>query len=134
MLRKFSQHRTVGDNMKLGGLTAFVAGMVNVSSLIIFFSFTSNVTGHYAILAAELVKRNYLQALIVLSWIVLFFLGGFLANFIVLSLSQRDTYLAHSIPLILEIGCLMAVGLYGHWFYMETLREPEIMVFIMFFA
>ena len=120
--------------MKLGGLTAFVAGMVNVSSLIIFFSFTSNVTGHYAILAAELVKGNYLQALIVLSWIVLFFLGGFLANFIVISLSQRNTYLAHSIPLILEIGCLMAVGIYGQWFYMETLRETEIMVSIMLFA
>ena len=37
--------------MKLGAMTAFSAGMVNVASLILFFSFTSNVTCHYAILA-----------------------------------------------------------------------------------
>lgn len=134
MLRKFSQHRTIADNIKLGTLTALVAGMVNVSSLMIFFSFTSNVTGYYAILAAELVKGNYLQALIVLSWIFLFFFGGFLANFIVISLNSKNTYLAHSIPLLLEILCLLGVGIYGQWFYMETLRETEVLVSVMLFA
>lgn len=134
MLRKYSQHRSLNDNLKLGVLTAFVAGMVNVSSLIIFFSFTSNVTGHYAILAAEIVKGNFYQALIVLSWIFLFFFGGFVSNLIVISLNQKNTYLAHSLPIILEILCLIAIGVYGDLFYQETLRETEIMVSVMLFA
>lgn len=134
MLRKYSQHRSLNDNLKLGVLTAFVAGMINVSSLIIFFSFTSNVTGYYAILAAEIVKGNFYQVLIVLSWIFLFFFGGFVSNLIVISLNNKNTYIAHSLPIVLEIVCLVAVGVYGDFFYEETLRETEIMVAIMLFA
>jgi uncharacterized membrane protein YoaK (UPF0700 family) len=134
MLRKYSQHRSLNDNLKLGVLTAFVAGMVNVSSLLIFFSFTSNVTGYYAILASEIVKGNFYQVLIVLSWIFLFFFGGFISNLIVISLNNRNTYLAHSLPIVLEILCLIFVGVYGDFFYEETLRETEILVAIMLFA
>lgn len=134
MLRKYSQHRSLNDNLKLGILTAFVAGMVNVSSLIIFFSFTSNVTGYYAILASEIVKGNIYQVLIVLSWIFLFFFGGFVSNLIVISLNSRNTYLAHSLPIVLEILCLLFIGIYGDFFYQETLRETEVLVSVMLFA
>ncbi len=134
MLRKFSNSRTLEDNIKLGVLTAFSGGMVNVASLLIFFSFSSNVTGHYAILASEIVKGNLYQTGIVFAWIFLFFFGSFLSNLIVIHLSKVNTYLAHSLPLILEIICLMSVGIYGQFFYMETLLETEIMLGIMLFA
>lgn len=134
MLRKFSNSRTLQDNIKLGALTAFSGGMVNVASLLIFFSFSSNVTGHYAILASEIVKGNLYQTGIVFAWIFLFFFGSFLSNLIVIHLSKINTYLAHSLPLILEIICLMSVGIYGQFFYMETLFETEIMLGIMLFA
>lgn len=134
MLRKYSQHRSLNDNIKLGTLTAIVAGMVNVSSLIIFFSFTSNVTGYYAILASEIVKGNIYQVLTVLSWIFLFFFGGFISNLIIISLNNKNTYLAHSLPLVFEILCLAFVGVYGDFFYQETLRETEVLVSIMLFA
>lgn len=134
MLRKFSNSRTLEDNIKLGALTAFSGGMVNVASLLIFFSFSSNVTGHYAILASEIVKGNLYQTGIVFAWIFLFFFGSFLSNLIVIHLSKINTYLAHSLPLILEIICLMSVGVYGQFFYMETLFETEIMLGIMLFA
>jgi uncharacterized membrane protein YoaK (UPF0700 family) len=134
MLRKFSNSRTLEDNIKLGALTAFSGGMVNVASLLIFFSFSSNVTGHYAILASEIVKGNLYQTGIVFAWIFLFFFGSFLSNLIVIHLSKINTYLAHSLPLILEIICLMSVGIYGQFFYMETLFETEIMLGIMLFA
>ncbi|MDP2160994.1 MAG: YoaK family protein [Flavobacterium sp.] len=134
MLRKFSNSRTLEDNIKLGVLTAFSGGMVNVASLLIFFSFSSNVTGHYAILASEIVKGNLYQTGVVFAWIFLFFFGSFLSNLIVIHLSKFNTYLAHSIPLILEIICLMTVGIYGQFFYSETLLETEILLGIMLFA
>lgn len=134
MLRKFSNSRTLGDNIRLGVLTAFSAGMVNVVSLLLFLSFSSNVTGYFAIVAAEIVKGNWYQVAIVFAWIFLFFLGGFVANFMVIHFKKRNTYFAHSMPISLEILCLLTVGIYGDFFYRETLVETEILLALMLFA
>lgn len=135
MLKKFSNSRTLADNMRLGSLTAFSAGMVNVTSIFIFFAFTSNVTGHYAILAQEIAKGNWYQAAVVFLWIGLFFFGNFTSNlFIINNHSLRGRYLAHAIPLILEILCLLFVGIYLEYYYSDTLKETEIMVGTMLFA
>ncbi|WP_200979229.1 YoaK family protein [Echinicola sp. 20G] len=134
MLSKYSNSRTLGDNIKLGALTAFSAGMVNVISVIIFFAFTSNVTGHYAVLAEEIAKGNWYQAGVVASWILLFFFGGFTANLIIINFNKTYTYLAHAVPIILEIICLLIVGSYIQFYYQETLVETEILVGLMLFA
>lgn len=133
MLRKYSNSRSLSDNIKLGSLSAFSAGMVNIGSLLLFFSFSSNVTGHYAILAAEIVKGNVYQIAVVFGWIFLFFFGSFISNLFVIHLN-RNTYIAHSIPLILEIICLVSVGIYGEFFYAETLAETEVLLALMLFA
>lgn len=134
MLRKYSNSRSLSDNIKLGTLTAFVAGMVNIGSLLLFFAFTSNITGHYAILASEIVKGNYYQIAVVFSWIFLFFFGSFVSNMFVIHINQKNSYLAHAIPLILEIICLLIVGIYGEHFYKETLIETEFLLALMLFA
>jgi uncharacterized membrane protein YoaK (UPF0700 family) len=134
MLRKYSNSRTLGDNIKLGVLTACSAGMVNVASLLIFFGFSSNVTGHFAILASEIVQGKFYQIAVVFGWIFLFFFGSFVSNLIVIHYNNRNRYLAHASPLILEILCLLAVGVYGQFFYLETLVETEILLALMLFA
>ncbi|RXR24250.1 YoaK family protein [Flavobacterium stagni] len=134
MLRKYSSSRTHSDNLKLGSLSAFAAGMVNIGSLLLFFSFSSNITGHYAILASEIVKGNYYQIGVVLTWLFLFFLGSFVANLSVIHLSPKNRYWAHALPLLLEIICLLSVGLYGEFLYKETLIETEVLLSIMLFA
>jgi uncharacterized membrane protein YoaK (UPF0700 family) len=134
MLRKFSNSRTLKENIRLGVLTAFSAGMVNVASLLVFFAFTSNVTGHYAILAAEIAKGNLYQVAVVFAWIFLFFFGSFVSNYIVINFNQRNAYLAHATPILIEIACLFAVGFYGQMFYQETLTETEILLALMLFA
>lgn len=134
MLRKFSNSRSLKENIQLGSLTAFSAGMVNVISVIIFFAFTSNVTGHYAILAEEIAKGNWYQAAVVAGWILLFFFGSFTSNFIVIHLNRKNKYLAHAIPVLIEIICLLIVGSYIQFSYKETLLETEAMVGLMLFA
>lgn len=134
MLRKYSDSRTLGDNIKLGTLTSFAAGMVNVTSLLIFFAFSSNVTGHYAILASEVARGNYFQIVVVSSWIFLFFLGGFISNLIVIHFKHINNYVVHATPLVLEIICLLAVGFYGQHYYQETLTETELLMCLMLFA
>ncbi|HEV7348574.1 YoaK family protein [Telluribacter sp.] len=134
MLRKYSNSRSLRDNIQLGVLTAFSAGMVNVASVIIFFAFTSNVTGHYAILAEEIAKGHWYQVSVVFAWILLFFLGSFLANFIIINLNRKNAYIAHSLPLLLEMLCLITVGVYGQYYYQETLTETEMLIGFMLFA
>ena len=134
MLRKFSNSRSFADNLKLGVLTAFPAGMVNVASLVLFFSFASNVTGHFAILAEEIANGKWFQVAVVFSWVFLFFTGSFLSNNIVINGSGKRTFLTHSIPMLLEISCFLVVGVYGHYFYTETLLETEILVAILLFS
>ncbi len=134
MLRNYSNSRTLGDNIKLGTLTAFTAGTINIASLLIFLSFTSNVTGHYAIFAAEISKGNWSQVAVVGFWIFLFFFGGFVSNFIVINFNKRSKYFAHAMPLALEIMCLLFVGVYGQFYYRKTLEETEYLVALMLFA
>jgi uncharacterized membrane protein YoaK (UPF0700 family) len=134
MLRKFSSSRSLSENIKLGTMMAFVAGAVNVTSLLLFFAFTSNVTGHYAIIAAEVAKGNYYQMAVVLGWIFMFFLGSSIANALVINLNHWSRYMAHATPLVLEILCLVAVGVYGQFHYRETLTETEVLLAIMLFA
>ena len=133
MLRNYSNSRTLGDNIRLGTLTAFTAGTINIASLLIFLSFTSNVTGHYAIFAAEISKGNWTQVTVVGAWIFLFFFGGFVANLSVINFN-KSKYFAHAFPLILEILCLLTVGIYGQFFYQKTLGETEALVAFMLFA
>ncbi|UXX78462.1 DUF1275 domain-containing protein [Reichenbachiella carrageenanivorans] len=135
MLRKYSNYRNFVDNIQLGGLTAFSAGMVNVMSVIVFFAFTSNVTGHYAILAQEIAKGNWYEASIALIWISLFFFGNFTSNMLIIhGTSRLGQHLAHALPVMLEIACLIFVGIYLQYFYIETLQETEILVGAMLFA
>lgn len=134
MLRNYSNSRTLGDNIRLGTLTAFTAGTINIASLLIFLSFTSNVTGHYAILAAEISQGNWTQVAVVGGWIFLFFFGGFVANMSVINFNRKSKYFAHSLPIFLEILCLLAVGIYGQFFYEKTLQETEALVALMLFA
>lgn len=134
MLRNYSNSRTLGDNIRLGTLTAFTAGTINIASLLIFLSFTSNVTGHYAVFAAEISKGNWGQVAVVGAWIFLFFFGSFTANFFVINFNRKSKYFAHAMPLVLEILCLLAVGFYGHHYYQKTLEEAEVLVGLMLFA
>lgn len=127
MLRKYSNSRSINDNLKLGVLTAFTAGMVNVASLILFFSFTSNVTGHFAILAEEIAAGKWFQVVVVFSWILLYMFGAFLSNFIVIHGRPRHAFLSHSLPLFIEMLLLLTVGVYGTFYYKETLIETEIL-------
>lgn len=131
MLRKYSNTRSLADNIKLAVLTAVVAGMVNVASFMLFYSFSSNVTGYFAILASEVAQKNYYQIAIVLLWLMSFFFGSFLSNFIVIHFNRKSSYFAHAIPIVLELICILAVAIYGNTLYKGTLYETEVLLMVL---
>jgi uncharacterized membrane protein YoaK (UPF0700 family) len=134
MLRKYNSSRSLGDNIKLGVITAFTAGMVNVASFILFFSFTSNVTGYFAILAEEISSGKWFQVTVVIGWIFLYMLGSFTSNFIVISMKSKYSYLSHVLPLVFELIIFIIVGVYGTYYYSETLLETEVLTSLLLFS
>jgi uncharacterized membrane protein YoaK (UPF0700 family) len=134
MLRKSTNRRSNKENLLLGASTAFASGTTNVASVIAFFAFTSNVTGHVAIFAEEIVKGHWHQVFIVLVWLLLFLLGAFIANFMISSVVKKGRYLSHAAPIFLEIIVLAVIAIYGHLYYQETLIETEYLVGGLLFA
>lgn len=124
LIKRLSRHQE-SDNLKLAATTAIAAGMVNVASLIAFFSFTSNVTGHMAIFAEEISKGHMHQVSIVFLWLTSFLTGAFFSNFIINSFKKKRVIIGHATPIFLEILLLFGVGYYGNEFYNESLQETE---------
>ncbi len=134
MLRKAKEERTLKDNLLLASSTAFVAGMTNVAGVIAFLSFTSNITGHVAMLARKIVNREHHDIMVYSLWLMLFLLGAFTANFITKSYSKRGSYRVHAVPIFIEIIILFVVAVYGHNYYQETQLEREIIIGTMLFS
>src|SRR4029079_2197368 len=104
MFRHRGKSRTLIHNLKLASLLSFVAGIVNVSGLFAVQRLTTNVTGHFAFFADELVKKNIQQALIYLLYIFAFLTGAFFSNFLVEFVSRKNERLINTIPVALEIA------------------------------
>lgn len=134
MLRQAKEDRTLKENLLLASSTAFVSGVTNVAGVIAFLSFTSNVTGHVANLAKHVVEQNFREIGVFFVWLLLFFSGAFLSNFIIRSLQDRSKYRAHSVPMIVEIVILFCVAIYGYHFYDETRLEREILIGAILFS
>lgn len=134
MLRQAKENRTLKENLLLASSTAFVSGVTNVAGVIAFLAFTSNITGHVANLAKHVVEQNFREIIVFFVWLLLFFSGAFLSNFIIRSLQDRSKYRAHSVPMIIEIVILFGVAVYGYHFYDETRLEREIVIGAILFS
>jgi uncharacterized membrane protein YoaK (UPF0700 family) len=111
MFRHRGKSRTLTHNLKLASLLSFVAGIVNVSGLFAVQRLTTNVTGHFAFFADELVKKNFEQGIIYLVFIIAFFLGAFCSNLLTELTSRINERFINAIPVGLEISILFIVAL-----------------------
>jgi len=133
MLRNIKEARSLKDNLMLASSTAFVAGIINVAGLIAFFAFSSNITGHVANLAKNIVDVNLSDVVTLCIWLLAFFSGAFISSYIIQSYKNHSHYKAHAIPIVIEICVLFGVALYGDVLYKAGPVESEIVVgFILF--
>lgn len=77
MFRHRGRARTLVHNLKLASLLSFVAGIVNVAGFFSVQRLTTNVTGHFAYFADEVVKQHFFTAGLYLLYIICFLLGAF---------------------------------------------------------
>src|ERR1700743_1163787 len=114
MFRHRGKRRTLTHNIKLASLLSFVAGSVNVIGFFSIQRLTTNVTGHFAFFANEVVKRNYGEALVYLLYIFSFFFGAFVSNFLVETVVRKKVRYINVIPVTVEVIILVFIAILSH--------------------
>ena len=113
MFRHQGKNRTFIHNLRLATLLSFVAGIVNVTGVLSIQTLTTNVTGHFAYFAEEIMKRDYTVAITFFVFTIFFLFGAFVSNFLAELISKKRPNLSHVIPISLEIIVLIGVGIFG---------------------
>lgn len=133
MFRHKGKNRTFLHNLRLATLLSFVAGIVNITGVLTLNTLTTNVTGHFAFFAEEIMKNDYSGAITFLFFTVFFLFGSFTSNFLAELMASKNPELSHVIPIALEIVILIGVGIFGIQSNLYLI-EGKIMAFAMLFA
>ncbi|XZF15862.1 YoaK family protein [Chitinophagaceae bacterium MMS25-I14] len=131
MFRHRGKHRRWIHNIRLASLLSFVAGMVNVSGFFAVQRLTTNVTGHFAFFADEILHRDPAAAFTYLGYILSFFAGAFCSGVISELIGRRNVRLANIAPAVIEIVLLAGVAL-GH--YEGILKGADIISCLLLFT
>jgi uncharacterized membrane protein YoaK (UPF0700 family) len=113
MFRHKGKNRTFAHNLRLATLLSFVAGLVNITGVLALKTLTTNVTGHFAFFAEEIMRHDYATAITFFLFTIFFLLGSFLSSFLQELISLRNPDLSHIFPITLEMIILIAVGFFG---------------------
>ena len=132
MLRHLDTKRTYRHNVRLASLLCIAAGFVNAAGFFGFSVLTTNVTGHAALFAEQIVLQNWKTARVVTLWMCLFLAGAFVSSLIV-SLAGRNQRFSYVIPMLIETAILLGVALFGYK-YNSSLILKELFAGSLLFA
>jgi uncharacterized membrane protein YoaK (UPF0700 family) len=133
MFRHKGENRTFIHNLRLAILLSFVAGLVNITGVLALKTLTTNVTGHFAFFAEEIMRHDYTTAITFFLFTIFFLLGAFLSSFLQELISLKNPDWSHIIPITLEMVILMAVSIFGSSEGIFTL-EGKLTAFFMLLA
>jgi uncharacterized membrane protein YoaK (UPF0700 family) len=131
MFRHQGKTRTLSHNLKIASLLSFVAGVVNVAGFFAVQQLTTNVTGHFAFFTEEIFRMNFWKGLVYFLYILFFFLGSFISNFLIELTSRNNDRYIYAVPVALECIILFSTGFWGNAFLRNN---PDIIAFSLLFA
>ena len=132
MLRHSGTRRNHKQNLRLAALLCLTSGFVNVSGLLAFNVFTTNVTGHAALFAQRLAEGDMRSAKVVGLWMLIFLAGAFFSSLYIGKSGRQKSY-AYVLPIVIEIFILAGVGSIGH-VYDKSVAETEFFAGSLLFA
>ena len=133
MFRHKGKGRTFHHNRRLAAILSLTAGIVNIIGVLSIQTLTTNVTGHFAFFAEEIVNERYLNALVFLIYIIAFLSGAFFSNLLIELNSRKNPIIAHSIPMGIEILIISFIGVYGY-FWISYGLNPQFIAYALLFA
>ena len=113
MFRHKGKNRTFAHNLRLATLLSFVAGLVNITGVLALKTLTTNVTGHFAFFAEEIMRHDYATAATFFIFTLFFLLGSFLSSFLQELISLKNPDWSHIFPITLEMVILISIGIFG---------------------
>lgn len=113
MFRHKGKNRTLAHNLRLATLLSFIAGIVNITGVLSVKTLTTNVTGHFAFFAEQIMLEKYHLAFMFFLFTIFFLLGSFTSNFFTELTSKKQSKISHIVPLSLEIIILSSVAILG---------------------
>lgn len=131
MFRHEGKSRTFIHNLKLASLLSFVAGIVNIAGFFAVHTLTTNLTGHFAFFADELINRNTSTAVLYLLYVLFFFTGAFISGFLVEYIYKIKERYKYVIPILIELTILTAVSLTDK---QAVTNNPHIIAYALLFA
>jgi len=133
MFRHKGKGRTFIHNRRLAAILSLTAGIVNVIGVLSIQTLTTNVTGHFAFFAEEIVNERYLNALAYFFYIMAFLSGAFISSLLIELSSKKNPLIAHTVPMGVEIIILSLVGIWGlQW--LDADLNPQTIAFMLLFA
>ncbi|MEO3402889.1 YoaK family protein [Mucilaginibacter sp. CAU 1740] len=132
MLRHTGERRSFAHNLRLAVLLCLNAGFINAAGFMAFAVLTTNVTGHAALLAVDLINGQWRAARMVGLWLVLFLAGAFVSSLYIGKVGREKSF-AYTAPVVLIILILLSTAVYGHG-YRHTLPETECFAGSLLFA
>lgn len=133
MFRHKGKGRTFHHNRRLAAILSLTAGIVNIIGVLSIQTLTTNVTGHFAFFAEEIVNERYLNAFVFLIYIVAFLSGAFFSNLLIELNSKKNPQIAHSIPMGIEIFILTIIGIYGYT-WLSYGWNPQMIAYSLLFS
>ncbi|HUH19578.1 YoaK family protein [Albibacterium sp.] len=115
MFRHHGKGRTLAHNLRLATLLSFAAGMVNICGVFSVKTLTTNVTGHFAFFAEEIVLENYALAFTFIVYVLCFLFGSFLSGLLTEITARSRFNLSPALPpMVIESLVLILVWLYSY--------------------
>ncbi len=111
------QTRKFQHDLRVASILSTAAGAVNSASFFAFDVLTTNVTGHVAVLANELVAFRWHAGYMKLVWMFAFLFGSFLSGLLVDLIGRKYPRFSHTIPLLLVMFILSGVAYFGDQYY-----------------
>ncbi|RZL05657.1 MAG: DUF1275 domain-containing protein [Pedobacter sp.] len=112
MLRHFGTRRTFKHNFRLAVLLCLTAGFINAAGFLGFLNLTTNVTGHAALFAEQIVQQEWRSAGKVAVWMLLFLSGAWCSSAIINTIGYHARF-SFAIPIALEMIIFMFCAIYG---------------------
>ncbi len=133
MFRHRGKNRTLAHDLRLAILLSFVAGLVNITGVLALKTLTTNVTGHFAFFAEEIMRHDYATAITFFLFTIFFLIGSFISSFLQELISIKNPDLSHIFPITLEMIILIVIGFFGTSTNLFSF-EGKLMAFFMLFA
>lgn len=133
-MKKFKKNQAIQTYQTTAIVLASVAGMVNLSSFFLLYSFSSNITGYFAMLAEETSSEKWFQVAVVFAWISLFFTGSLFSTVITNLKSFSKSTFINYLPILVICSILVSVSYYGSYYYDESIQETELILGALLFA